>query len=158
MKSEKEIATFGAGCFWHVQAEFDKLKGILKTDVGFMGGETKNPTYKQVCIDKTSHAEVCQVEFNPKIISYEKLIESFWQMHDPTQINKQGLDIGSQYRSVIFYRSPKQKELAEKSKEKMQKEYDKKIVTQISPAKEFYLAEKYHQKYFEKNNLSACSI
>jgi len=145
-----EAATFGAGCFWGVEARYQKVNGVVKTTVGYMGGTTKNPTYKQVCTDKTGHAEVIQILFNPEQISYEKLIEIFWEIHDPTQLNMQGPDKGSQYRSVIFYHNEKQKKLAEESKEKQQKNYNKKIVTEIIPAIEFYPAEEYHQKYLEK--------
>lgn len=154
MKAGK--ATFGAGCFWHVEEEFRKVKGIVKTTVGFMGGTLKNPSYKDVCTDKTGHAEVCQVEYDPKKVSYEKLLEIFWSMHDPTQFNRQGIDFGTQYRSVIFYYNKEQKKKALKSMEKEQKEYKKEIMTQIIPAKQFYKAEEYHQKYLQKRNLKTC--
>jgi len=148
-----EIATFGAGCFWGVQAAFKDIKGIKSTTVGYMGGNLKNPTYEDVCTDKTGHTEVVQIEFNPEIIKYEELLEIFWNIHDPTQLNKQGPDIGSQYRSVIFYHNEKQKIIAEKSKKKLEKScrYKKPIATEISPAKEFYKAEEHHQNYFEKH-------
>ena len=147
---KKEIAMFGAGCFWGVQATFDKLPGILKTEVGYSGGrpEYKNPSYKEVCTDKTGHAEVIRIEFDPKKISYEKLLEVFWNLHDPTQLNRQGPDIGAQYRSVIFYYTERQKKLAEKSKEEIQKKIAGKIVTEITKARPFYKAEDYHQKYY----------
>ncbi len=154
----KELATFGAGCFWHVEEEFRKLNGVINTTVGYSGGSTKNPTYQEVCTGKTNHVEVCQIEFNPKIISYEKLLEKFWEIHNPTELNRQGPDVGSQYRSVIFYHNESQKELAEKSKKEQQEGYKKEIVTEITKAKEFYKAEEYHQKYLSKKGLSACPI
>ena len=149
-------ATFGAGCFWGVEATFQKIKGVKKTTVGYIGGKLKNPTYEQVCIDKTGHVEVIQIVYDPEQISYEKLLEIFWEIHDPTQLNRQGADIGTQYRSVIFYHNEKQKKLAEDSRNEQQKNYDKKIVTEITSAKEFYPAEEYHQKYLEKHGLSTC--
>ena len=145
-------ATFGAGCFWGVEATFQKIKGVKKTTVGYIGGKLKNPTYEQVCIDKTGHVEVIQIIYDPEQISYEKLLEIFWKIHDPTQLNRQGADIGTQYRSVIFYHDEKQKKLAEDSRNEQQKNYDKKIVTEITSEKEFYPAEEYHQKYLEKQN------
>jgi peptide-methionine (S)-S-oxide reductase len=153
-----ETATFGAGCFWGIEATFQKIKGVIKTTVGYMGGNLKNPTYEQVCTDKTGHAEVIQMIYNPEQINYEKLLEIFWEIHDPTQLNRQGPDIGIQYRSVIFYHNEKQKKLAEESKNKQQKNYNKKIVTEITPAIKFYPAEEYHQKYLEKQGLSSCKI
>lgn len=149
-------ATFGAGCFWGVEASFQKIKGVTSTTVGYMGGKTKNPTYEKVCTDKTGHAEVVQIIFDPLIISYEKLLEIFWSIHDPTQLNRQGLDIGTQYRSLIFYHSEEQKQLAEKSKQKQLLRHKKEITTEITPVKEFYPAEEYHQKYLEKNRLFSC--
>lgn len=157
---KKEIATFGAGCFWGVEQAFSELKGIVKTRVGYMGGDEKEfpaPTYKEVCTHSTGYAEVVQIWFNPFVISYEKLLETFWKIHNPTTLNRQGLDFGSQYRSVIFYRGEKQKKVAEKSLKKHQKSLRKKIVTQIVPAVTFFEAEEYHQKYFEKNP-GACHI
>ena len=149
-------ATFGAGCFWGIEEEFRKIKGILKTTVGYMGGDFKNPTYEDVCTGKTGHVEVCQVEYDAKIISYEKLLDIFWKMHDPTQHNRQGPDIGTQYRSVIFYHDAQQKKLAEISKEEKQKEISKKIATEIVSAKTFYEAEDYHQKYLLKRGKGIC--
>ena len=149
-------ATFGAGCFWHVELEFSKLKGVKSTAVGFMGGKTKNPTYKQVCKGDTGHAEVTQIDYDPDKISYEKLLGLFWKIHDPTQINRQGLDIGSQYRSVIFYHNEEQKRAAIKSKKKQQEKLNKQILTKIFPLQEFYKAEEYHQKYLEKKGLKVC--
>ena len=151
-----EKATFGAGCFWHVEAAFQKIKGVASTTVGYMGGNLKNPTYEDVCTDKTGHAEVVQITYDPKITSYEKLLDIFWSIHDPTQLNRQGPDHGTQYRSVIFYHSQKQKKLAEESKKKLK--YDKPIVTEITSAKEFYPAEEYHQKYLQKKGMSSCRI
>ena len=144
-----EIATFGAGCFWGVEAAYQKINGVIKTIVGYMGGTTKNPSYEDVCTDKTGHAEVVQVQFDNKIVKYEELLDVFWKIHDPTQLNRQGFDIGTQYRSVIFYHNEKQKILAEKSKNKQEKS-KKQIVTEIVPAKEFYKAEEYHQNYLKK--------
>jgi peptide-methionine (S)-S-oxide reductase len=151
-----EIATFGAGCFWGVEAAFQKVKGVIKTTVGYMGGDLKNPTYEQVCTDKTGHAEVIQIEFDNKQISYDKLLEIFWEIHDPTQFNRQGSDIGRQYRSVIFYQNDTQKETAEQSKKEIKKKYDKEVVTEITPVKEFYPAEEYHQKYLQKQGQISC--
>ncbi|MFH1393409.1 MAG: peptide-methionine (S)-S-oxide reductase MsrA [Candidatus Micrarchaeota archaeon] len=150
---EKEKATFGAGCFWHVEAAFMKARGVLSTSVGFMGGRKKNPTYKQVCNGDTGHTEVVNLEFDPSVVGYKELLELFWKIHDPTTLNRQGPDVGEQYRSVIFYHNEKQKEAAEKSKRERQKGLDKKIVTVIEPAAEFYKAEEHHQRYFEKNNI-----
>ncbi len=146
-----QTATFGAGCFWGVEATFQKIKGVKKTIVGYMGGKLKNPTYAQVCTDKTGHAEVIKIIYDTEQISYETLLEKFWEIHDPTQLNRQGPDIGTQYRSVIFFYNEKQKKLAEESKKQQQKKYSKKIVTEITPAKEFYPAEEYHQKYLQKH-------
>ena len=120
-----EIATFGAGCFWGVEAAYQKINGVIKTIVGYMGGTTKNPSYEDVCTDKTGHAEVVQVQFNNKIVKYEELLDVFWKIHDPTQLNRQGFDIGTQYQSVIFYHNEKQKILAEKSKNKQEKSKNK---------------------------------
>ena len=156
MNSERMV--FGAGCFWAIEFAFSKLKGVIKTTVGFMGGNTSNPSYEQVCSDKTGHTEVVLVEFNPKKISFESLLTEFWKMHNPTQLNRQGPDIGVQYRSVIFYFNEKQKKAAEKSLKEHQKKFKEKIVTAIEPAKEFFEAEEYHQKYYEKNNFKSCHI
>ncbi|MGB5911189.1 MAG: peptide-methionine (S)-S-oxide reductase MsrA [Promethearchaeia archaeon] len=146
-------ATFGAGCFWGVEARFRKVKGVIDAVVGYSGGKTKNPTYKAVCTDKTGHAEVVQVTYDPSIVSYEELLEVFWNIHNPTTLNRQGWDIGTQYRSVVFYHSEEQKERALKLKEKLDKSgrYKNPIVTEITPASEFYRAEEYHQQYHEKN-------
>lgn len=151
-------ATFGAGCFWGIESAFQKIKGVKKTLVGYIGGHVKNPTYEQVCTDKTGHAEAVQISFNPEEVSYEQLLDIFWKIHDPTQLNRQGPDIGTQYRSIIFYHNKEQKKLAEISKNKLQKSCNKKIVTEIKPAKDFFPAEEYHQKYLEKKGLSSCKF
>jgi len=151
-----EKATFGAGCFWGVEARFRKVKGVIDAIVGYSGGITNNPTYKDVCTDKTGHAEVVQVTYDPSIVSYEELLERFWDIHNPTTLNRQGWDIGTQYRSVVFYHNEDQRSAAIKLKEKLDKsgKYRKPIVTEIVPASEFYRAEEYHQRYYEKTNKS----
>ena len=154
-------ATFGAGCFWGVEAAFREVKGVIETAVGFMGGSADNPSYKDVCRKDTGHAEVCQVEFDPKKVSYEKLLEVFWNLHDPTQMNRQGPDVGDQYRSVVFYHDEKQKEAAVKMKamlQKSEKYKGKKIVTEIGKSGKFYRAEEYHQRYLEKQGGKSCHI
>ncbi|MDH7507612.1 MAG: peptide-methionine (S)-S-oxide reductase MsrA [Candidatus Thermoplasmatota archaeon] len=153
-----EKATFGAGCFWGVEEAFRKIKGVKKTTVGYMGGSFKNPTYEDVCTDKTGHAEVVQIEYDPKEISYEKLLEIFWSIHNPTQLNRQGPDYGTQYRSIIFYHNEKQKKLAELSKNKIieSNKYSKPVFTEIKKASEFYIAEEYHQHYLQKKGLTGC--
>lgn len=155
-KSFMEIATFGGGCFWGVEESFRVLKGVKKTTVGYMGGNMKNPTYKDVCSDKTGHAEVVQITFDPKVISYEKLLEVFFSVHDPTQVNRQGPDVGTQYRSVIFYHGAEQKKVAEKSKALFAKKFKRPIATEIVPAPMFYPAEEYHQQYLMKRGLNVC--
>ena len=159
MKQNKEIAYFGAGCFWHVELEFSKFKGVLSTKVGYMGGKESdysNPSYEEVCTDKTGHAETVQIIFNPKLVTYQKLLDLFWKLHDPTTMNRQGPDVGSQYRSVIFYTSEQQRTQAEQSKQNQQKKIGKKIVTEIIKAGKFHIAENYHQKYLEKRGLNVC--
>ena len=145
-------ATFGAGCFWCVEHVFRKTEGIVSTTVGYMGGNLQNPTYEDVCSDTTGHAEVVQVEYDPSKISYGELLDVFWNNHDPTTLNKQGPDIGTQYRSVIFYHTPEQEKQAKQSKESLETSgrYKKNVVTAIVPATEFYKAENYHQQYYEK--------
>ncbi len=145
-------AIFGAGCFWGVERTFSRIKGVKDTKVGYMGGHLKNPTYEDVCTDKTGHVEVVEIRYDPKEITYEDLLEIFWNIHDPTQKNKQGLDVGTQYKSVIFYENEEQRKIAEKSKENLEKskKFKKPIVTKISPVKKFYQAEEYHQQYFKK--------
>lgn len=154
-------ATFGAGCFWGVEAAFREVKGVIETAVGFMGGSAENPSYKDVCRKDTGHAEVCQVEFDPKKVSYEKLLEVFWNLHDPTQMNRQGPDVGDHYRSVVFHHDEKQKEAAVKMKailQKSEKYKGGKIVTGIEKSKMFYRAEEYHQRYLEKQGGKSCHI
>jgi peptide-methionine (S)-S-oxide reductase len=153
-KSDFETATFGSGCFWCTEAIFLNIDGVTKVESGYTGGKVKNPTYKEVCSGLTGHAEVIQLTFDPKIISYDELLEIFWQIHDPTTLNKQGADIGSQYRSVIYYHSDDQKRSAEHFKARLEEEgvFDKPIVTEISPATTFYKAEDYHQNYYNLNN------
>ncbi|MEK6904260.1 MAG: peptide-methionine (S)-S-oxide reductase MsrA [Nanoarchaeota archaeon] len=155
---KKEKTTFGAGCFWGVEEAFRTLKGVISTSVGYMGGRMKNPTYKDVCTDKTGHAEVVQIEYNPSKISYDKLLDIFWSIHNPTTLNRQGLDFGTQYKSVIFYHNEKQKKKALQSKERLENsgKYKKPIVTEITKASEFYRAEDYHQKYLMKRNFGTC--
>lgn len=148
-----EFATFGAGCFWGVESAFHALPGVVQTQVGYAGGSASNPTYEQVCTDQTGHAEVLQVEFDPGVISYETLLEFFFKMHDPTTLNRQGPDIGTQYRSVIFYHTPEQHSLASRAKQAAQKDFKNPIVTQITSAPAFYAAEEYHQRYFEKKGI-----
>ncbi len=149
-----EKATFGAGCFWGVEAEFRKVDGVTDAAVGYSGGTTKDPSYKDVCSGATGHAEVVEVEYDPSKVSYEDLLEVFWKNHDPTTPNRQGWDIGTQYRSAIFYHTPEQEAAAHASKEKAQERFRKPIVTEITPASEFYRAEEYHQRYFEKSRLA----
>jgi peptide-methionine (S)-S-oxide reductase len=149
-------ATFGAGCFWHVEDIFTKTKGISSTKVGYIGGQLPNPTYEEVCTDKTGHAEAVQVEYDPNEISFEELLDVFWKNHNPTTLNRQGPDVGIQYRSAIFFHDEKQKDVAEKSKQTLDSSgvFNNPIITQIVPAPTFYTAEEYHQKYFKKHGLS----
>jgi len=156
--SNLEIATFGAGCFWSVEKIFKSVKGVYMVQVGYMGGDTLNPTYNDICRGDTNHAEVLQIAFNPKIISYSDLLKVFWQNHNPTTLNQQGPDMGTQYRSVIFYYSDLQKNEAEKSKQDALTNFKTPIVTQIVVSSIFYRAEEYHQDYLEKNNLGNCSL
>ena len=154
-------ATFGAGCFWGVEAEFRQLSaGIVSTAVGYEGGTMKNPTYRDVCTDRTGHAEVVEVEYDPEKIAYEDLLKIFWENHDPTTKNRQGPDVGTQYRSVIFYHTPEQQAAALASKERLEKSgrYRRPIVTEVVPATTFYPAEDYHQQYLEKRGLSSCKF
>ena len=147
-------ALFGAGCFWGVEEYFRKLQGIEKTAVGYSGGKTEHPTYESVCYENTDHAEVLQVEFDDEIITYETIVEEFWKCHDPTTIDRQGPDIGRQYRSVIYYLDDLQKNIAQKSMEKHQPSFNNMIVTEITKADKFYRAEDYHQKYIQKRAIS----
>ncbi|HEY9740241.1 MAG TPA: peptide-methionine (S)-S-oxide reductase MsrA [Coleofasciculaceae cyanobacterium] len=147
-----DLATFGAGCFWGVEAAFRKVLGVTSTSVGYMGGHFPNPSYLDVLSRITGHAEVVQVEYDPSKVSYDELLDVFWNIHDPTSLNRQGPDRGEQYRSVIFFHNPQQEEAAKRSKEKLQMlgRFDKDIVSQIKPATEYYLATEEHQQYFEK--------
>ena len=155
-----EKATFGAGCFWGVEETFRTLPGVTASAVGYAGGSTENPSYEDVCTDETGHAEVVLVEFDPAQVSYEKLLEVFFANHNPTTLNRQGPDMGTQYRSVIFYHSPEQKAQAEAAKAKLEasRKFPKPIVTQIEPAPTFWRAEEYHQKYLQKRGRTHCAI
>ncbi|HXT10571.1 MAG TPA: peptide-methionine (S)-S-oxide reductase MsrA [Candidatus Angelobacter sp.] len=143
-----EVAVLAGGCFWCMEAEFQRIPGVVSVTSGFSGGTTPNPTYEEVCTGATGHAEATRIEFDPKKISYEKLLDYFWDAHDPTTLNRQGADVGTQYRSVIFYNSEAQKAAAEKSKAEAQKRFKSPIVTQIVPLTHFYKAEDYHQNYY----------
>jgi len=156
-KAKNNIAIFAAGCFWHVEEVFSKIPGVIKTEVGYTGGSTENPKYEQVSSGKTGHAEAVKIIFDPKKVSYEKLLDVFWRLHNPTTLNRQGFDVGTNYRSAIFYTTNSQKKSAEKSKLSIQKNHDKPIVTEISKATQFYPAEEYHQKYNLKRSKS-CMI
>ncbi len=159
-KSLKEQATFAAGCFWGVEAAYQSVSGVLSTAVGFMGGDLENPTYEDVCMRNTNHAEVVHIEYDPDQISYEQLLNMFWQTHNPTTLNRQGPDFGTQYRSAIFYHNDKQKQIALRSK-KEQNSTDRfkgKIVTEITKASDFYRAEEYHQKYLQKQGKGTCKF
>lgn len=153
-------ASFAAGCFWGVEATFRQLPGVTSTRVGYTGGNFANPTYQDVCTDRTGHAEAVEVEYDPANISYQKLLDVFWENHDPTQLNRQGPDWGTQYRSAIFFHSPEQETAAKNSKQVLEQSgrFSKPIVTQIVPATTFYEAEAYHQQYLEKRGLAACHI
>ncbi|MGB5091624.1 MAG: peptide-methionine (S)-S-oxide reductase MsrA [Nitrososphaeraceae archaeon] len=153
-----EMATFAAGCFWGVEEAFTKTKGVKSTRVGYIGGNLPNPTYEDVCTDRTGHAEALQVKYDPEEISYEELLDLFWSIHNPTTKNRQGPDIGSQYRSIIFYHTPVQERIAKKSKQELDasNKFQNKIVTEIAPASTFYPAEDYHQKYYQKIGGGSC--
>jgi peptide-methionine (S)-S-oxide reductase len=153
-------AIFAAGCFWGVEATFRQLPGVTATRVGYTGGQTSNPTYKDVCTDRTGHAEAVEVTYDPAKLSYEKLLDVFWENHDPTQLNRQGPDYGTQYRSAIFFTTPEQETAARASKQMLEKShrFSKPIATQIVPATTFYEAEDYHQQYLEKKGLATCHI
>ena len=155
-----EKATFGAGCFWGVESAFRRLAGVQSTQVGYAGGELKNPTYHDVCTDRTGHAEVVEVTYDSQVVSYHDLLEVFWNNHNPMTLNRQGPDVGSQYRSAIFFHSPEQAREARASKESLEKahRYSKPLATQIVPAETFYPAEDYHQQYLEKRGLASCHI
>lgn len=155
-----EKATFGAGCFWGVEATFRKVKGVKNTAVGYMGGSLDHPTYKDVCSDRTGHAEVVHVEYDPAEVSYDQLLNIFWENHDPTTLNRQGPDYGAQYRSAVFYHTSEQQAQAQASKEKLQASgrFKRPIVTEITPAATFWMAEDYHQQYLEKRGMASCHI
>jgi methionine-S-sulfoxide reductase len=159
-KPDLQTATFAAGCFWGVESLFQKVKGVVQTTVGYTGGTTIDPTYRQVCTGITGHAEALQILFDAKVVSYEELLSLFWRMHDPTTANRQGPDVGTQYRSAIFYHSEEQRKAAERSREDFDHScvYINKATTQIVPASTFYAAEDYHQNYFEKQGRGACHI
>lgn len=152
------VATFGGGCFWGVEAGFRKIPGVTATRVGYAGGNMVNPSYRDVCTGRTGHAEVVEVEYDPSQVSYDELLEGFWNVHDPTQKNRQGPDIGTQYRSAIFFHDDEQKAQAEASRERAQSRYRKPIATVIEPESTFYVAEDYHQRYFEKQGLATCTV
>jgi peptide-methionine (S)-S-oxide reductase len=155
-----ETATFGAGCFWGVEVRFQQEPGVTETAVGYEGGKLDNPTYKDVCTDRTGHAEVVEVKFDPAKVSYQRLLDLFFELHDPTQLNRQGPDWGAQYRSVIFFHSPEQEAAAKATIARLneQKAFMKPIVTQVVPAENFWRAEEYHQKYLEKRGAVSCHI
>lgn len=155
-----EKATFAAGCFWGVQVAFDRIPGVAETMVGYEGGTLDNPTYRDVCTDRTGHAEVVQVTFDPAKVSYQQLVDTFFREHNPTQLNRQGPDHGTQYRSAIFYYSPEQKQAAEETIARLTAEhkFPKPIVTQVVPAAAFWPAEEYHQKYLEKRGAVSCHV
>ncbi len=151
-------ALFAAGCFWGVQFYFDQVPGVFKTTVGYTGGKTKDPTYEEVCTQSTGHAEATLIEYDPDTISYKMLVKQFFRMHDPTQLNRQGPDVGDSYRSAIFYFNPEQKQIAEEIKKEQDENFDEPIVTEITPVTEFYKAEEYHQKFTEKTGRGACHV
>lgn len=153
-----EIATFGAGCFWGIEAAFQQVPGVVDTAVGYSGGQTPDPTYKEVCTDETGHAEVVQVTFDPAKVSFEQLLDVFWKVHDPTQVNRQGPDSGTQYRTAIFVHSPEQEAVAKKSLATLEAsgKFKRPVATEITPAGTFYRAEEYHQKYLQKRGVASC--
>jgi peptide-methionine (S)-S-oxide reductase len=155
-----EKATFGAGCFWGVEAAFREVKGVVSTAVGYMGGTLRDPTYEDVCTDRTGHAEVVQVEYDPAVASYDDLLKVFWENHDPTTLNRQGPDTGTQYRSAIFFHTPAQEASAKASKDALARSgrFKRPVVTEIVPAPEFWRAEEYHQQYLEKRGLAHCRL
>lgn len=152
-----EKATFAAGCFWGVEAGFRQIPGVVDAIVGYTGGTTTNPTYEQVCAHGSGHAEAVEVTFDPTIVSFDRLLDAFWKMHDPTQVNRQGPDIGSQYRSAIFFHTPAQEQIARASRERKQAHHSKPIATEITAAPAFYRGEEYHQRYFERHEI-ACRV
>jgi peptide-methionine (S)-S-oxide reductase len=160
MEQGLQKATFGAGCFWGVEAAFRQIPGVVDAAVGYEGGTLQNPTYQDVCSDETGHAEVVEVTYDPARVSYDRLLDVFWENHDPTQMNRQGPDVGSQYRSAIFFHTPEQRETATASKERLEKSgrYRRPIATEITPASTFWRAEDYHQRYLEKRGLATCKV
>jgi peptide-methionine (S)-S-oxide reductase len=157
-EEKMEKATFAAGCFWGVEAAFRKLEGVVSTQVGYVGGAKENPTYKEVCTDRTGHAEAVEVTYDPSKVSYKDLLRVFWETHDPTQLNRQGPDVGTQYRSAVFFHNEEQETLASRSRDELQKsgKYAKQVVTEIVPVSTFYRAEEYHQQYYEKRGGGSC--
>jgi peptide-methionine (S)-S-oxide reductase len=153
-----EKATFAAGCFWGVEAAFRRIEGVRRTQVGYTGGVTENPTYEEVCSHTTRHAEAVEVEFDPDVVSYDDLLDAFWREHDPTQVDRQGWDVGDQYRTEIFFHTPEQQAAAEASKEREQQRHRKPIATAITPAETFWPAEDYHQRYLEKRGRATCAV
>ncbi len=160
MNSEREQATFGAGCFWGVEVAFREVKGVMDAAVGYSGGNMERPTYCDVCTGRTGHAEVVEIEYDPTQVSYEELLRVFWENHDPTQLNRQGPDTGTQYRSAIFYHTEEQRKAAEESKRALEESgrFRRPVVTVIEPASEFYRAEEYHQQYLAKRGLASCHV
>jgi len=158
--AEVQTATFGAGCFWGVEAAFRKVPGVISTEVGYAGGNTKNPRYEEVCTGRTGHAEAVRLLYDPDVVTYRELLDTFWSIHDPTQKNRQGPDIGTNYRSVIFYHTPDQKQIAAQSKEELERSgrFERPVVTDIVPAMEFWRAEEYHQQYHEKHGGAGCRL
>jgi peptide-methionine (S)-S-oxide reductase len=156
----QEIATFGAGCFWGIEAAFRRVPGVLDAVVGYSGGQTQNPSYQEVCTDTTGHAEVVQVTFDPEKVTYDQLLNFFWTIHDPTQVNRQGPDYGAQYRTAIFFHSPEQEAAAKKSKQALEAsgKLRRPVATEITPAGPFWRAEEYHQRYLEKRGAASCHI
>jgi peptide-methionine (S)-S-oxide reductase len=158
MSAQLEKATFAAGCFWGVEVEFRNTPGVKDAQVGYIGGQTENPTYKDVCSGRTGHAEAVEITFDPSEVSYGDLVDAFWRLHDPTQVNRQGWDVGTQYRSAIFVHSPEQEREALASKERAQDRFARPIATQVLPAEMFWPAEEYHQQYLVKNGRATCAI
>lgn len=157
-ESANQTATFAAGCFWQIEVDFRNTEGVIDAVVGYTGGETANPSYEQVCTGTTGHAEACEVKFDPSKVSFEQLLDVFWSVHDPTQLDRQGPDIGSQYRSAIFFHSAEQEAQAIASRDRAQQRFSSPIVTEISPATHFWPAEAYHQRYLEKRGVASCRI
>lgn len=153
-----EKATFAAGCFWQVEADFRNIPGVTRTAAGYTGGMTESPTYEQVCSDRTGHAEAVLVEYDPAQVTYEELVEKFWTVHDPTQVNRQGPDYGTQYRTEIFFHDAEQEKIATASKERAEDRIGRKVATKITPAGEFWEAEDYHQQYLEKRGMASCAV